>query len=420
MLDDTTRGFARTFKGKVLIVSEFGAEANPANPADAPGGYAFQSWLLRRHIATYRALPQLAGMLVWNLRDFAVSPTFAGGSIKSVVPDIQIERGLNTKGLFDFGGPARSRRPRPCATRVRAARRRARVAARPGGEFRARGAYERHMDAQNAPDLVVARLAALQWGVVRRQQLVDAGLSRTAIAGRVRRGRLLPQYPGVYAVGHDRLRRRGPVARRGLRVRHRRRPQPPQRRRSLGPAAAGRGADRRHDRRPQRPARARRRARAPRAAAARRGDHRAGRHPDRHPGAGDPRAAPPTSTPEPWRPSSRRPTDAGGSTSPCSSGCSPTIRAGPGRRALRALLRGLEGGGPAVTRSTAEVDLLQLCDDHEVPIPVANAIINGFEVDFHWPQHDVDRRGRRLSVPPHAGGVRRRPRARPGAVDGGL
>jgi hypothetical protein len=103
----------------VLIVSEFGAEANPANPAAAPGGYAYQSWLLRRHIATYRALPQLSGMLVWNLRDFGVAPTFAGGSIRSVVPGIVVERGLNTKGLFDYRG-----RPKPAAAAVRRAFRR--------------------------------------------------------------------------------------------------------------------------------------------------------------------------------------------------------------------------------------------------------------------------------------------------------
>ena len=112
-LHDATLGFARTFRGKVLIVSEFGAEANPGNAPDAPGGYGYQSWLLRRHIATYRALPQLSGMLVWNLRDFGVAPTFAGGSIKSVVPGIVVERGLNTKGLFDYRG-----RPKPAAAAV--------------------------------------------------------------------------------------------------------------------------------------------------------------------------------------------------------------------------------------------------------------------------------------------------------------
>jgi hypothetical protein len=115
-LHDTAVGFAKLFAGKVLIVSEFGAEANAGNATAAPGGYDFQSWLLRRHIETYRALPQLSGMLVWNLRDFAVAPSFAGGSIKSIVPGIHVERGLNTKGLFDYAG-----RPKPAAATVRRA-----------------------------------------------------------------------------------------------------------------------------------------------------------------------------------------------------------------------------------------------------------------------------------------------------------
>ncbi len=112
-LHSTALGFTRLFPSKVTLVSEFGAEANPRNTGTGPGSYAYQSWLLRRHIATYRALPQLSGMLVWNLRDFGVAPTFAGGSIKSVVPDIHIERGLNTKGLFDYAG-----HPKPAASAV--------------------------------------------------------------------------------------------------------------------------------------------------------------------------------------------------------------------------------------------------------------------------------------------------------------
>lgn len=112
-LHSTVLGFTRLFSRKVTLVSEFGAEASAANPADQPGGYRYQSWLLRRHIATYRALPQLSGMLVWNLRDFGVAPTFAGGSIKSVVPTISITRGLNTKGLYDYAG-----HPKPAATAV--------------------------------------------------------------------------------------------------------------------------------------------------------------------------------------------------------------------------------------------------------------------------------------------------------------
>lgn len=115
-LHDTAVGFTKIFKDKVLIVSEFGAEANASNPSATPGGYGYQSWLLRRHIATYRALPRLSGMLVWNLQDFGVAPTFAGGSISSVIPGIHIERGLNTKGLFDYAG-----HPKPAVAAVRRA-----------------------------------------------------------------------------------------------------------------------------------------------------------------------------------------------------------------------------------------------------------------------------------------------------------
>ncbi|HEX4363234.1 MAG TPA: glycoside hydrolase family 2 TIM barrel-domain containing protein [Solirubrobacteraceae bacterium] len=89
------------FPDKVIAVTEFGAEANGLNPTTEPGGYAFQAHLLDVHLGTYEAIPDLAGALIWNLRDFAVAPTFYGGSIKSQVPDIQLVRGLNQKGLFD-------------------------------------------------------------------------------------------------------------------------------------------------------------------------------------------------------------------------------------------------------------------------------------------------------------------------------
>ena len=91
----------RIFPSKVIAVTEFGAEANGRNPTTRPGGYAFQSHLLDLHLSTYASIPNLAGALVWNLRDFAVAPTFYGGSIKTQVPDIKLVRGLNQKGLFD-------------------------------------------------------------------------------------------------------------------------------------------------------------------------------------------------------------------------------------------------------------------------------------------------------------------------------
>jgi hypothetical protein len=99
--------FRAAFPGKVLAVTEFGAEANTLNATDAPGGLDFQARLLARHIRIYRARPWLSGMLVWNLQDFALSPYFAGGSVRRQAPDISLVRGLNQKGLFTYGGRAK-------------------------------------------------------------------------------------------------------------------------------------------------------------------------------------------------------------------------------------------------------------------------------------------------------------------------
>jgi hypothetical protein len=106
----------RTFRGKVLIVSEFGAEGNERNPAGRPGGLAFQARLLRTHLGVYARDTHVAGALVWALRDFAVTPRFAGGSIHRVVAGIRLVKGLNQKGLLTYGG-----RPKPAARAVRKA-----------------------------------------------------------------------------------------------------------------------------------------------------------------------------------------------------------------------------------------------------------------------------------------------------------
>jgi predicted transcriptional regulator of viral defense system len=52
------------------------------------------------------------------------------------------------------------------------------------------------------PDVLVARLAAEQFGVVSLGELRLCGVSRKAVMVRVRNGRLHPLYRGVYAVGH--------------------------------------------------------------------------------------------------------------------------------------------------------------------------------------------------------------------------
>jgi len=50
--------------------------------------------------------------------------------------------------------------------------------------------------------VLVARLAAKEWGVLSLDELRGCGLSREAVSVRVRNGRLHPLHRGVYAVGH--------------------------------------------------------------------------------------------------------------------------------------------------------------------------------------------------------------------------
>jgi hypothetical protein len=108
---DELRG---AFPDRVIVVTEFGAEGSKRNADDQPGGLGFQADLLRTHIRTYGARDDVAGMLVWNLRDFAVAPSFNGGSITEVVSDISLVPGLNEKGLHTYEGE-----PKPAARAVR-------------------------------------------------------------------------------------------------------------------------------------------------------------------------------------------------------------------------------------------------------------------------------------------------------------
>ncbi len=101
------RAQERTFAGKVLIVSEFGAESNTLNRPGSPGSYDFQSSLLARHIRVYAADPKLTGMLVWDLRDYPLVPQFYGGSIVFKLPSLKLIEGINQKGLFTYGETAK-------------------------------------------------------------------------------------------------------------------------------------------------------------------------------------------------------------------------------------------------------------------------------------------------------------------------
>jgi very-short-patch-repair endonuclease len=59
------------------------------------------------------------------------------------------------------------------------------------------------------PDRRVAAMAALQHGVVSREQLLEVGLGSGAIQHRLETGRLFAVHAGVYAVGHTRLTKHG-------------------------------------------------------------------------------------------------------------------------------------------------------------------------------------------------------------------
>jgi beta-glucuronidase len=94
----------RAFPGRVLVISEFGAESNTLNPPGHPGSYSFQAALLARHIRAYAADPKLSGMFVYLLRDYALNPAFKGGSIHRELPHLRLIEGLNQKGLFTYSG----------------------------------------------------------------------------------------------------------------------------------------------------------------------------------------------------------------------------------------------------------------------------------------------------------------------------
>jgi very-short-patch-repair endonuclease len=241
------------------------------------------------------------------------------------------------------------------------------------------------MGARSDPDRLIEALATHQGGVVFRVQLIAIGLGAKAIAYRVRIGRLVVEYDGVYAVGHRALTREG--------------------RWRAAVGACGKKAVLSHGD-----------AAAHWGLMSARGQlihvttqSRSGRDPDRkririHR----------VGTLRPWEITIHHgiPTTTVARTL---LDLSPTLRpramedviaqsvrlglfdlvavrrcldAHPrqhGAPALRRLLHDLEGVGAADLRSSLEVRFVQLCDDHQLPAPRANVPLAGFMVDFHWP-----------------------------------
>jgi len=102
------------FPDKLVVVTEVGAESSARNDPGEPGGLAFHADLLERRLATYAGIDGLDGVLVWNLRDFALRPDFRGGSIEEAYPGREPTPGINAKGLFTLGGD-----PKPALEVVR-------------------------------------------------------------------------------------------------------------------------------------------------------------------------------------------------------------------------------------------------------------------------------------------------------------
>jgi beta-glucuronidase len=85
------------YKGKGLVVTEFGAEANHAGPTTERGSYAFQQDFVKFHLNVFATKPWLGGAIYWSLQEFRVRPGWNGGNPKPTPP-------IHAKGLISFGG----------------------------------------------------------------------------------------------------------------------------------------------------------------------------------------------------------------------------------------------------------------------------------------------------------------------------
>jgi hypothetical protein len=233
------------------------------------------------------------------------------------------------------------------------------------------------MRRQLAPDHEIARIATVQHGIVARGQLLALGLSAEFVDRGVRRGRLHVVHRGVYAVGHRSLTLDGRWMAATL---------------ATGGALSHASAAAAWDLRPRGSGtihvtvRRTGRARRPgiRLHRSRLGPHDTTTH--RHIPITTPArtmidlAATLAGRPLEQafdRAEQRRLLDFA------------DLRNRPIPRSLQAVLSGYAATGP--TRSELEERFLQLCDDHAIPRPETNVVIEGIEVDFVW-------RNRRLIV----------------------
>jgi very-short-patch-repair endonuclease len=227
----------------------------------------------------------------------------------------------------------------------------------------------------------VAVLARRQHGVVRRSQLAALGLGQRAIDNRLRAGQLHRIYQGVYAVGHTNLTREGHFLSAVFAcgdhavLSHRSAA-------ALWCLRRAKGA-RVDVTVPTGGTRARRRALVV---------HRSPVPPeDRTVRNGIPVTAPIRTLVDLADCSTRRELERAIDEAHYLGWDLSSLQPSPGRRGAGLLASVLDGHGAGSTRTRSEFEelLLELCRTHGLPQPVVNQVVEGYEVDFVWPDARV-------------------------------
>ncbi len=97
LLSEALDSARKCYPKKALMMTEYGAEADRAGPAENRGTWDFANDLIRFHLAVYAAKPWLSGSLYWALQDLRVRPGWNGGNPFPSPPLFQ-------KGLVTYGG----------------------------------------------------------------------------------------------------------------------------------------------------------------------------------------------------------------------------------------------------------------------------------------------------------------------------
>ncbi|MEA2219016.1 MAG: beta-galactosidase [Solirubrobacteraceae bacterium] len=109
-LEPYLRAMHAKYPRQALVMTEFGAEANEAGPADVKQTYAFQSRYLEQNLDIIDRLGFMGGAIYWTAREFAVKPHWDGGA-QPLVRD-----SIHNKALIAYDGT-----PKPAFKVARAA-----------------------------------------------------------------------------------------------------------------------------------------------------------------------------------------------------------------------------------------------------------------------------------------------------------